>query len=133
MADFLLEIGCEEIRARMVEGATKHFATRVAGVLEGKPERFVRPVRWIVAMLDGEVVPLEFAGVKATAETCGHRVLGSWAVLRAAKDYASTLQQEKVIVDPKMREERIRKALDAAARTAPNVRWREDPELLKTV
>ena len=31
----------------------------------GKPERFVRPVRWIVAMLDGEVIPLEFAGIKA--------------------------------------------------------------------
>src|SRR5882724_2308795 len=100
---------------------------------EGKPERFVRPVRWIVAMLDGEVIPLEFGGVKATAETCGHRVLGSFAVLRAAKDYATTLEDEKVIVSPQVREERIRKALDAAARTVPNVRWREDAELLKTV
>src|SRR5262249_11896484 len=32
----------------------------------GKPERFVRPVRWIVAMLDGQVIPLEFAGIKAS-------------------------------------------------------------------
>ncbi|HEX7289319.1 MAG TPA: glycine--tRNA ligase subunit beta, partial [Candidatus Angelobacter sp.] len=31
----------------------------------GKPERFVRPIRWLVAMLDGDVVPLEFAGIKA--------------------------------------------------------------------
>src|SRR3954471_24212495 len=100
---------------------------------EGKPERFVRPVRWMVAMLDGEVIPLEFGGVKATAETCGHRVLGSWVVLRAAKEYAAALEKEKVIVDSPTREERIRKALDAAARTVPNVRWREDEELLKTV
>jgi len=100
---------------------------------EGKPERFVRPVRWIVAMLDGEIIPLEFGGVKATAETCGHRVLGSWAILHAAKDYAATLEKEKVIVDPHTREERIRKALVAAARTVPNVRWREDKELLNTV
>jgi len=100
---------------------------------EGKPERFVRPVRWIVAMLDGEVIPLEFGGVKATAETCGHRVLGSFSVLRAAHEYAATLEKEKVIVNPVTREERIRKALDAAARTVPNVRWREDAELLKTV
>src|SRR3954466_13200066 len=100
---------------------------------EGKPERFVRPVRWIVAMLDGEVIPLEFGGVKATAETCGHRVLGSWAVLRNAKDYAGRLESEKVVVDPGIREERIRKALDAAARTIPNIRWREDNELLNTV
>ena len=42
----------------------------------GKPERFVRPVRWIVALLDGEVVPLEFAGIKAGNESRGHRILG---------------------------------------------------------
>jgi glycyl-tRNA synthetase beta chain len=100
---------------------------------EGKAERFVRPVRWIVAMLDGEIIPVEFGGVKATAETCGHRVLGSWAILHAAKDYAETLEKEKVIVSAPAREERIRKALDVAARTVPNVRWREDAELLKTV
>jgi glycyl-tRNA synthetase beta chain len=99
----------------------------------GKPERFVRPVRWIVAMLDGEVIPLEFAGVRASAETCGHRVLGSWTVLRAPKDYEAALEEKKVVVDSRAREERIRKALDAAARTVPNVRWREDKELLDTV
>jgi glycyl-tRNA synthetase beta chain len=99
----------------------------------GKPERFVRPVRWIVAMLDGEVIPVEFGGVKATAETCGHRVLGSWTVLKAAKDYAAALEDKKVIVDSHVREERIRKALDAAARTIPGIRWREDKELLNTV
>jgi glycyl-tRNA synthetase beta chain len=99
----------------------------------GKPERFVRPVRWIVAMLDGEVIPVEFGGVKATAETCGHRVLGSWAILRATKDYAGMLEKEKVVADPRIREERIRKALDAAARTIPGIRWREDKELLNTV
>jgi glycyl-tRNA synthetase beta chain len=119
----------------------KHLAKEIAGIYwpksmywrEGKPERFVRPVRWIVAMLDGEIIPFEFGGVKATAETCGHRVLGSWAVLRSAKEYTETLEKEKVIVSASAREERIRKALDAAARTVPNVRWREDAELLKTV
>jgi glycyl-tRNA synthetase beta chain len=84
-------------------------------------------------MLDDEVIPLEFGGVKATAETCGHRILGSFAVLRAAKDYVSALEEQKVVADPITREERIRKALDAAARTVPNVRWREDKELLDTV
>ena len=32
---------------------------------EGKPERFVRPVRWVVALLDSAVVPLEIAGIAA--------------------------------------------------------------------
>src|SRR6185369_12547630 len=99
----------------------------------GKPERFVRPVRWIVAMLDGEVIPLEFAGVKAGSETCGHRVLGSWTVLKAAKGYEAALEEKNVVVDPRIREERIRKALDAAARTVSGIRWREDKELLSTV
>ena len=38
-------------------------------------ERFVRPVRWLVAMLDGEVIPLEFDGVSAGNESRGHRIL----------------------------------------------------------
>jgi glycyl-tRNA synthetase beta chain len=36
-------------------------------------EKFVRPVRWLVALLDSEVVPLEFAGVRAGNESRGHR------------------------------------------------------------
>src|ERR1700733_6196914 len=41
----------------------------------GKPERFVRPVRWVVAMLASEVVPLEIAGIRATNASRGHRIL----------------------------------------------------------
>ena len=40
----------------------------------GKPERFVRPVRWVVAMLDSAVVPLEIAGIAAGNASRGHRV-----------------------------------------------------------
>src|ERR1039458_7462056 len=41
----------------------------------GKPERFVRPVRWVVALMDAEVVPLEIAGIAAGNTSRGHRVL----------------------------------------------------------
>src|ERR1700747_1709984 len=37
-------------------------------------ERFVRPVRWIVAMLDGQVIPLEFDGIHAGNTSRGHRI-----------------------------------------------------------
>ena len=39
-------------------------------------QRFIRPIRWIVALLDGKVVPFSFAGVEAGNHTDGHRFLG---------------------------------------------------------
>jgi glycyl-tRNA synthetase beta chain len=100
----------------------------------GKPERFVRPVRWLVAMLDDEVVPLEFAGIRAGSETRGHRILSSGAAkISRAGDYHSVLSHAKVQVVVSEREHRIRKALDAATRTVAGARWREDAGLLNTV
>ncbi|HET8888811.1 MAG TPA: glycine--tRNA ligase subunit beta [Candidatus Angelobacter sp.] len=100
----------------------------------GKPERFVRPVRWIVAMLDGEIIPLEFAGIKAGKESRGHRILGPAEVsIASPSQYAETMQAAHVTALSADREYKIRKALDAATRTVPEARWREDAELLKTV
>jgi glycyl-tRNA synthetase beta chain len=100
----------------------------------GKPERFVRPVRWIVAKLDDKVVPLEFAGIKAGAQSEGHRVLHKGEVkISAPADYAETLEKAKVIVSPADRKKRIEKALDAATRTIPGARWRADNALINTV
>jgi glycyl-tRNA synthetase beta chain len=100
----------------------------------GKPERFVRPVRWLVAMLDGEVIPVEFAGIKAVQFSRGHRILGPEHVIVATPtQYAEALRNAHVMVAYGEREHRIRKALDAATRTIPGARWREDAELLKTV
>ena len=97
-------------------------------------ERFVRPVRWLVSLLDDEVVPLEFAGIRASHASEGHRILssGSLPIDRPA-DYASTLANASVVVSAAEREQRIRKALDAATRTIPDARWREDKSLLDTV
>jgi glycyl-tRNA synthetase beta chain len=100
----------------------------------GKPERFVRPVRWITALLDHEVVPLEFGGIRAAAKTHGHRILGERDIpLSNPEDYKDSLEKAKVLVVPSEREHRIRKALDAATRTVPGLRWREDEDLLRTV
>lgn len=97
-------------------------------------ERFVRPVRWLVTLLDGEVVPLEFAGVRATGVSEGHRILSSGEVpISQPGDYATALATGWVIVNGTDREQRIRKALDAETRTIPGARWREDKSLLDTV
>jgi glycyl-tRNA synthetase beta chain len=97
-------------------------------------ERFVRPVRWLVAMLDDQVVPLEFDGIHAGNESRGHRVLAKADVRipRAGSDYVEALRSAKVLGRAE-REHQIRKALDAAARTIPGARWREDKALLDTV
>src|SRR5271156_752368 len=97
-------------------------------------ERFVRPVRWLVAMLDGETIPLEFDGIWAGKTSRGHRMLsrGEVTIPRAGAAYVEALRAAKVLGRAE-REQQIRKALDAATRTIPNARWREDKSLLDTV
>jgi glycyl-tRNA synthetase beta chain len=97
-------------------------------------ERFVRPVRWLVAMLDAEVIPLEFAGVRAGNQSRGHRILsdGSVPIPGAGNGYVDALERARVL-GRGAREQRIRKALDAVAGTLPGGRWREDKPLLDTV
>jgi glycyl-tRNA synthetase beta chain len=97
-------------------------------------ERFVRPVRWLVAMLDGETIPLEFDGVRAGKSSRGHRILtdGPVTISRAGSAYVDSLRAAKVLGRGE-REHQIRKALDAATRTIAGARWREDKALLDTV
>ena len=99
-----------------------------------KPERFVRPVRWIVGLLDKEVLLLEYAGVRAGNKSRGHRILASSEVkISTPSAYVGELESQKVIAEPAERHNQIRKALDAATRAVPGARWREDAELLQTV
>jgi glycyl-tRNA synthetase beta chain len=96
-------------------------------------ERFVRPLRWLVAMLDGHVVPLEVAGIRAGNTSRGHRIIGEEVFqISTPAAYVEALRGAKVLGSGE-REHKIRKALDAATRTVPGARWREDGELLKTV
>ena len=101
----------------------------------GKPERFVRPVLWMVCLLDGDVVPVEFAGRTAGRETFGHRVLSDDAAVVIAKpsEYASKLEKAFVVADVEVRRQRIRKALDKVTRGVEGARWREDEPLVDQV
>ena len=100
-----------------------------------KPERFVRPVRWVVALMDASVVPLEIAGIAAGNTSRGHRVLHGEApvTIASAGAYKEALRAAYVIGDVAERRQIIRKALDAATRTVPGARWREDEALVETV
>jgi glycyl-tRNA synthetase beta chain len=96
-------------------------------------EIFVRPVRWLVAMLDEQVVPLEIFGSAADKTSRGHRIISSGPVTIAKPGaYIETLRSAMVLGATE-REQVIRKALDAATRTIPGARWREDKPLVATV
>ena len=97
-------------------------------------EKFVRPIRWLVALLDREVLPLEFDGIPAGNESRGHRILapGPVRIPSAGPAYVEALRSAKILSRGE-REQRIRKELDAAARTIAGARWREDKVLLDTV
>lgn len=103
--------------------------------MPGKPDRFVRPVRWLVALLGASVVPVSFGGYEAGAATYGHRVLfGEQQIsLKAAGEYEEALLKGFVVADVEVRRQKIRKALDAVTRTVAGARWREDEELVETV
>src|SRR5271169_3021041 len=96
-------------------------------------EVFVRPVRWLVAMLDEQVVPLELFGIAAGKTSRGHRIISSGPVAISKPGvYVEALRGAKVL-GASEREQVIRKALDAATRTIPGARWREDKPLVATV
>lgn len=100
----------------------------------GKPERFVRPVEWIVCLLEEQVVPVEFAGRVANRVTVGHRLLaGDPVEIVAPSSYRQQMSGESVLVDVEERRQRIRKALDRVTRAVPGARWREDTALVDQV
>ncbi len=79
--------------------------------------RFIRPIRWIVALLGGKAVSFELAGVRAGAESSGHRFLGKSTVrLKGVNDYAGRLKANGVLVRPEERQRKIERELAAATK-----------------
>ena len=90
--------------------------------------KFVRPVRWLVALLDEEVIPVEFATVKSGKVTRGHRFLGADEItIKNAASYVETLKENFVMVDQDARRELISKQLhDIAASKNASIVWDDD-------
>jgi glycyl-tRNA synthetase beta chain len=95
--------------------------------------RFIRPIRWIVAVFDGKPLKLSFGGVLAGDVTRGHRFLGAPAIrVQSFADYEKKLHSNGVIVRPALRREKIARELAAHTKSS-GYRLHEDPELLKLV
>ena len=90
--------------------------------------KFVRPVRWLVALLDEEVIPVEFATVQSGNVTRGHRFLGADEItIKNAATYVDTLKENFVMVDQDARRELISKQLhDMAASKNASIVWDDD-------
>jgi glycyl-tRNA synthetase beta chain len=106
-----------ELVARLITGLQiprgMRWGARPAGASDYL--RFSRPIRWLVAKLDGETLSGEFYGLPLGEVSRGHRVLGEAVTIAAAADYVQLLAEQKVIVSQRERERLIREGLDAAA------------------
>jgi glycyl-tRNA synthetase beta chain len=92
-----------------------------------KGPRFIRPIRWIVALLDGKVIPVAFAEVHSGNRTEGHRFLGKKAIpVTSPAGYESRLKSNFVLFRPEERRKKIETELRslASARTCERTRIR---------
>ncbi len=88
--------------------------------------RFIRPIRWIVALLGEEIIPFELAGVRSGALTSGHRRLGAREIAVTTADYEQRLRDHGVILSAEERRNLI------LSKTA-GMRLKADPALLETL
>ena len=78
--------------------------------------RFVRPIRWLVALLDDKIIPIEITGVKSGRNTIGHRFLSKGEVeIATAGDYEKVLREHFVLVDQDERRKIIRQQVEELA------------------
>ncbi|MEA5091395.1 Glycine--tRNA ligase beta subunit [bioreactor metagenome] len=95
--------------------------------------KFVRPIRWLVALLNDKVIPVEITDVKSGNKTMGHRFLSSGAIIiPTAGDYEKVLSDNFVIVDQDKRRAIIRKQVEELGR-AENGVVAIDADLLEEV
>ncbi|MCI1954473.1 MAG: glycine--tRNA ligase subunit beta [Ligilactobacillus acidipiscis] len=77
---------------------------------------FVRPIRWLVCLLDEQVIPVQILQIKADRISAGHRFLGQDVSLAKADDYPAKLVDQMVIADAKKRKDMIRTQIAELAR-----------------
>jgi len=88
-------------------------------------ERFIRPIRWLVALLGDSVVPFEIGGVKSANTTVGHRLLGKASIPVTIQNFDEQLRANGVILSADERRAKIEAGI--------SVRVKPDPDLLHTL
>ena len=115
-----------ELLTRIVPGMISGIPWPKTMYWSARDVRFIRPIRWLVALLDDEVIPLEIAGVKSGNTTRGHRILGVKSPVPVTlATYETALRDNYVVVRAQDRKQRIEAGLGADVEP--------DAELLKTL
>ena len=94
--------------------------------------RFARPVRWLVALSGGSVLPIEVAGIKAGNKTYGHRVMGNGKAITVSdhSSYCRLLKRQGVLPDQDERRVTIREQLEKICKDA-GLELNADEDLLE--
>lgn len=99
----------------------------------GKNLRFLRPIRWMVSLLDDQVLPIDLEGIPVGNRTNGHRFLGEKNfVIHDVHSYETQLEENYVIIDESKRRDRILRGLNRLAREKGGVPMQNE-ELLEEV
>ena len=95
-----------------------------------KNVRFARPVRWIIALLDNQSLPVSFGAVTSGTTSRGHRFMGAEEIeIKQASDYPEAMSKNCVITDPEERRSMIMKGI-AEIEKELGAKVTVDPELL---
>jgi glycyl-tRNA synthetase beta chain len=94
--------------------------------------RYIRPIKWIIALFGKEIIPFAITQVTTGNETRGHRFLGGAAVIEAPDQYETVLAKQFVVADPIKRKNMI---LEGIKKLEAEQNWRipVDEDLLEEV
>lgn len=126
-------ISTEEVLSEILPEIVKNVVFPKSMRWGGKNMRFVRPIRWLVAMMNDKIVPVNLEGIMASNKTVGHRFLGSKNIeFNSIEEYLKKLEENYVILDQNERKELILKQINDVAKSI-NGHVDMDEELLEEV
>ena len=109
-------VSTEEVLPALLAGLVEGIEWPKAQRWGSGEARFSRPVRWLLALLGGEVVPVRFAGLTAGRLTFGHRLLSPGAIeVPDADEYARALQRGFVVADHDERARILREGIETVS------------------
>ena len=117
-----------EVLKTILPEAVKNVTFPKAMRWGGRNMRFARPIRWMVTLLNDNVLEIDLEGIKSSNITKGHRFLGqSEFEVNSLEDYLTKLEENFVILDQDKRKEMIRKqCIEVAKSLGGEVEFDED-------